>query len=135
MTKEDIKQLIEDNKAKIILAGKVLGAAALVALIWKLSSKSKSVPSVPMDTLIEMPPEDIPIAPAIPEGLIKYGINQWDTVQKGVLEFMLPFAKGDVYPTRLDDLYEILDALKEIPGIDGDTDVWAQFSISRDNLT
>ncbi len=132
MTKEDVKKFLEENKAKIVFVGKVVGTVTLAVIIRKAISKPKSVP---MDVIIDMPPENIPIAPEIPKGLIEHGVSQWDTVEKGVLEFMLPFAQGDKYPTKLDDLHDIIEALKDIPGIDGDTDVWAQFSVSRDNLT
>lgn len=136
MTKEEIKKWIEDHKEPIIIGIKLVGAIAMAVIIGKAISKTKEVP---MEVIYDMPPENIPKlpkAPDIPIGLIKHGISEWDTVEKGVLEFMTPFAQPDSgkYPTKLKDLHEILEALKEVPGITDDTDVWAQVSISRDNL-
>jgi hypothetical protein len=136
MTKEEIKKWIEDHKEPIIIGIKLVGAIAVAAIIGKAISKTKEVP---MEVIYDLPPENIPElpkSPDIPMGLIKHGISEWDTVEKGVLEFMTPFAQPDSgkYPTKLKDLHEILEALKEVPGITDDTDVWAQVSISRDNL-
>lgn len=134
MTKEEIKKFIEDHKAPIIIGIKLVGMIAMAVIIGKAISKPKNVP---MEVVYDMPPvRDIPKAPDIPMGLIKHGISEWDTVEKGVLEFMTPFAQPDSgkYPTKLKDLHEILEALKDVPGITDDSDVWAQVSISRDNL-
>ena len=133
MTKEEIKKWIEDHKEPIIIGIKLVGAITMAVIIGKAISKTKEVP---MTVVYDMPPaKDIPKAPDIPMGLIKHGVSEWDTIENGVLEFMLPFAQPDSgkYPTKLKDIYEILDALKDVPGITDDTDVWAQFSISRDN--
>lgn len=135
MTKEEIKKWIEDHKAPIIIGIKLVGAIAMAVIIGKAISKTKNVP---MEVIYDLPPENIPElpkAPDIPTGLIRHGISEWDTVEKGVLEFMTPFAQPDSgkYPTKLKDLHEILEALKDVPGITDDTDVWAQVSISRDN--
>ena len=135
MTKEEIKKWIEDHKEPIIIGIKLVGAIAMAVIIGKAISKTKEVP---MEVIYDLPPENIPElpkAPDIPMGLIRHGISEWDTVEKGVLEFMTPFAQPDSgkYPTKLKDLYEILEALKDVPGITDDTDVWAQFSVSRDN--
>lgn len=133
MTKEEIKTWIKEHKAWIIAAAKLVGLFTLGVIVGRAISGSKNVP---MDVIYDLPPENIPelpMTPEVPMGLIKHGVSNWDTVQKGVLEFMLPFATGDTYPTKLKDLHEIIDALKDVPGITDDTDVWAQFSISRDN--
>ena len=133
MTKEEIKKWIEDHKEPIIIGIKLVGAIAMAVIIGKAISKTKEVP---MEVIYDMPPvKDIPKAPDIPMGLIKHGVSEWDIIGTGVLEFMLPYAQPDSrkYPTKLKDIYEILDALKDVPGITDDTDVWAQFSISRDN--
>lgn len=135
MTKEEIKKWIEDHKEPIIIGIKLVGAIAMAVIIGKAIYKTKEVP---MEVIYDLPPENIPElpkAPDIPMGLIKHGISEWDTVEKGVLEFMTPFAQPDSgkYPTKLKDLHEILEALKDVPGITDDTDVWAQVSISRDN--
>lgn len=136
MTKEEIKKWIEDHKEPIIIGIKLVGAIAVAVIIGKAISKTKEVP---MEVIYDLPPENIPElpkAPDIPTGLIRHGISEWDTVEKGVLEFMTPFVQPDSgkYPTKLKDLHEILEALKEVPGITDDTDVWALVSISRDNL-
>lgn len=133
MTKEEIKTWIEDHKEVIIVGIKLVGTIAVAVIIGKAISKTKEVP---MEVIYDMPPvKDIPKAPDIPAGLVRHGISEWDTVEKGVLEFMTPFAQPDSgkYPTKLKDLHEILEALKDIPGINDDSDVWAQFSVSRDN--
>lgn len=134
MTKEEIKKWIEDHKEPIIIGVKLVGAIAMAVIIGKAISKPKNAP---MEVIYDMPPvRDIPKAPDIPMGLIKHGISEWDTIEKGVLEFMTPFAQPDSgnYPTKLKDLHEIIESLKDIPGITDDTDVWAQFSVSRDNV-
>jgi len=135
MTKEEIKKWIEDHKEPIIIGLKLVGAITMAVLIGKAISKTKNVP---MEVIYDLPPENIPEfpkAPDIPMGLIRHGVSEWDTVEKGVLEFMTPFAQPDSgkYPTKLKDLHEILEALKDVPGITDDSDVWAQFSVSRDN--
>lgn len=133
MTKEEIKKWIEDHKEPIIIGIKLVGTIAMAVIIGKAISKPKNVP---MEVIYDMPPvRDIPKSPDIPMGLIKHGISEWDTVEKGVLEFTTPYAQPDSgkYPTKLKDIYEILEALKEVPGITDDTDVWALFSVSRDN--
>lgn len=135
MTKEEIKTWIEDHKEPIIIGIKLVGTIAMAVIIGKAISKTKEVP---MEVIYDLPPENIPElpkSPDIPMGLIRHGISEWDTVEKGVLEFMTPFAQPDSgkYPTKLKDLYEILEALKDVPGITDDTDVWAQFSVNRDN--
>lgn len=133
MTKEEIKKWIEDHKEPIIIGIKLVGTITMAVIIGKAISKPKNVP---MEVIYDMPPvRDIPKAPDIPMGLIKHGISEWDTIEKGVLEFMTPFAQPDSgkYPTKLKDLHEILEALKDVPGITDDTDVWMQLSVSRDN--
>lgn len=139
MTKEEIKKFIEDHKAPIIIGIKLVGMIAMAVIIGKAISKPKNVP---MEVIYDMPPvrdipdmSVIPKSPDIPMGLIRHGISEWDTVEKGVLEFMTPYAQPDSgkYPTKLKDLYEILEALKDVPGIDDETDVWALFSVGRDN--
>lgn len=135
MTKEEIKKWIEDHKEPIIIWIKLVGAIAMAVIIGKAISKTKNAP---MEVIYDLPPENIPElpkAPDIPMGLIKHGISEWDTVETGVLEFMTPFAQPDSgkYPTKLKDLHEILEALKEVPGITDDTDVWMEISVSRDN--
>ncbi|MBO7448971.1 MAG: hypothetical protein J6U54_01265 [Clostridiales bacterium] len=134
MTKEEIKTWIEEHKAWIIVIGKGVGVFALGVIIGRAIRKMSNVP---MNVIYDMPPENIPELPKTPEipmGLIRHGVSNWDTVNKGCLEFMLPYATGDTYPTKLSDLHEIIEALKDVPGITDDTDVWAQFSISRDNM-
>lgn len=137
MTKEDVKKFWEDHKVAIKTGVKIgVGIAAAVVIGKKLKSHGSGSNDVLNPELIECakcaakPKADF-TPPAVPKSLIEFGVPGWEGCYSKCLEFMLPMAQpdGSGYPTKIGDLPRLIDAIRDIPGVTDESEVWALFNI------
>lgn len=141
MTKEELKKKYEDHKEVIkVAAFGVITTVIAVAIGKKLKKKSIAIESSIKDAAAEAVkaiPEPGFKAPAVPKSLVSFGVPAWLGCWSKCLEFHLPFAMGEneSYPTKVKDLPALIEAIKDIPGVDDESELTAMFNIvwNKDN--
>lgn len=141
MTKEELKKKYEDHKEVIkVAAFGVITTVIAVAIGKKLKKTSIAIESEIKDAAAEAVkalPEPEFKAPPVPKSLISFGVPEWLGCWSKCLEFHLPFAMGgnESYPTKVKDLPALIDAIKDIPGVDDESELTAMFNIvwNKDN--
>lgn len=119
----DIKNFVKEHKKELIIGG----VAVAIAGVGIYLGVSKGKPTVVKDVAESLNPDK-----TIVPDLEKFGV---DAVYDygGAIEFMTGFAgtNGEGYPTKVGDIAEIVEILKEKCGVTDLSDVYILMNIGK----